>query len=215
MEDPEWFTDEVMEEQFTIHLEESLNLTDVRSGTHLAGFLIAEKEPLIGGVKNALRREWRNIVHSDDVKIAWANPNVYVITVESDLVAKKLIDRGPWYFHDDVFSLQEWPMNCSLDEIIPCKAAFWIQAHGIPLGQMTACNAKMLANRIGKEVLVEDPTKTGMRGFLRLRVEINTSRPLPLGFWLPRGQNERSWISLKYEGLRRFYTDVGGLGTPI
>lgn len=97
-------------------------------------------------------------------------------------MAKRLIDRGPWYIHDDVFFLQEWSMNCFLDEIILCKAAFWIQAHGIPFSQMTICNAKMLANRIKNEVLVEDQTKISMRGFLRLCVEINTSKPLPLGF---------------------------------
>lgn len=145
-------------------------------------------------------------------KLLGQTPKVYVITVESDQREKKLIDRGPWYVHNDVFSLQERSMNCSLDEIISCKATFWIQAHGIPFGQMTVCNAKMLANRINNEVLVEDPPKIYMLGFLRLRVEINTSIPLTLGFWLLRGQTECSWISLKYEGLRRFCHICGRLG---
>lgn len=73
--------EEFLAEQLTIHLENSLNLSNVCRGVSLVGFLIAEKEPLIGGAKAALRREWRHIIHSDDVKIA--NPNVYVITMET------------------------------------------------------------------------------------------------------------------------------------
>ncbi|CAL8999625.1 unnamed protein product [Prunus brigantina] len=87
--------EEFLAGQLTIHLENSLNLSDVRRGASPAGFLIAEKEPLIGGVEAAFRRQWRHIIHPDDVKIAWANPNVYVITVETENIAKKLIDCGP------------------------------------------------------------------------------------------------------------------------
>ncbi|KAH0995705.1 hypothetical protein GBA52_019569 [Prunus armeniaca] len=50
-----------------------------------------------------------------------------------------------------------------------------------------------------------------MRGFLKLRVEINTSIPLSLGFWLSMRQTERSWICLKYEGLIRFCHICGRL----
>ncbi|CAB4314845.1 unnamed protein product [Prunus armeniaca] len=194
--------EEFLAEQLTFHLENSLELTGIRRGVSLAGFLITEKEPLVGGVKNALRREWRNIIHTDDVKIAWANPNVYIITVESDEVAQKLIERGPWYVHDDVFSVQPWPDFCSLDEIIPCKATFWIQAHGFPLGQLTRNNAMLIAERIGRVIMVEDPAVTGTRGFLRMRVEVNTTKPLQVGFWLPRSNNDKSWISLRYESLK-------------
>ncbi|KAH0977194.1 hypothetical protein GBA52_026913 [Prunus armeniaca] len=155
--------EEFLAEQLTIHLENSLNLSDVHREVSLASFLIAEKEPLIGGVKAALRREWRHIIHSDDVKIAWANPNVYVITVETENIAKKLIQRGPWHVHDDVFSLQMWPECEALDEIIPNLATFWVQAHGIPLGQMTANNARIIGDRIGEVISVEDPATTGSR----------------------------------------------------
>ncbi|CAB4320352.1 unnamed protein product [Prunus armeniaca] len=204
--------EEFLAEQLTFHLENSLELTGIRRGVSLAGFLITEKEPLVGGVKNALRREWRNIIHTDDVKIAWANPNVYIITVESDEVAQKLIERGPWYVHDDVFSVQPWPDFCSLDEIIPCKATFWIQAHGFPLGQLTRNNAMLIAERIGRVIMVEDPAVTGTRGFLRMRVEVNTTKPLQVGFWLPRSNNDKSWISLRYESLKRFCFRCGRLG---
>ncbi|CAL9028493.1 unnamed protein product [Prunus brigantina] len=78
--------------------------------------MIDDKEPLMNGVKHALQREWQNIVHSDDVRIAWASPNVYTITLHTEVVAKKLMEWGPWFVHDDV--LDSGPRNSSrsLDE---------------------------------------------------------------------------------------------------
>ncbi|PQP91931.1 uncharacterized protein Pyn_25559 [Prunus yedoensis var. nudiflora] len=199
-------------DQLTIHLENSLGFFEDRRGVTLAGFLITEKEPQIGGVKIALQREWRNIVHSDDVKIAWASPNVYIITVASAVLAKKLMEKGPWHVHDDVFSIQPWPSNCALAEIHPNKATYWIQAHGIPLGMMTGRNALLIGGRIGTVIGIEDPAINGTRSFLRMRIEIDTTKPLQLGFWLPRGNGGRSWINLRYEGLRRFCFRCGRLG---
>ncbi|BFG20977.1 hypothetical protein CerSpe_072510 [Prunus speciosa] len=199
-------------DQLTIHLENNLDFTEDRRGIILAGFLITEKEPQIGGVKNALQREWRNIVHSDDVKIAWASPNVYVITAASFVVAKKLIEKGPWHVNDDVFSIQPWPQSSALAEIHPNKATYWIQAHGIPLGLMTGRNARLIGERIGSVIGVEDPATNGTRSFLRMRIEIDSTKPLLLGFWLPRANEERTWINLKYEGLRRFCFRCGRLG---
>ncbi|PQQ20127.1 uncharacterized protein Pyn_19042 [Prunus yedoensis var. nudiflora] len=199
-------------DQFTIHLENNLGLTEDRCGVTLAGFLITEKEPQIGGVKNALQREWRNIVHSNDVKIAWASPNVYIITAASTVVAKKLIEKGPWHVNDDVFSIQPWPQSSTLAEIHPNKATYWIQAHGIPLGLMTGRNARLIGERIGTVIGVEDPATNGTRSFLWMRIVIDATKPLQLGFWLPRANEGRTWINLKYEGLRRFCFRCGRLG---
>ncbi|KAH0990014.1 hypothetical protein GBA52_001497 [Prunus armeniaca] len=60
--------------------------------------------------------------------------------------------------------------------------------------------------------MVEDPAVTGTRGFLRMRVEVNTTKPLQVGFWLPRSNNDKSWISLRYESLKRFCFRCGRLG---
>lgn len=137
-------------------------------------------------MKNALIREWCILIHSDDVKILYANPNVYTVTVQSEVVAQKLIDQGHWYVNDDVFSLQKWQEYASLDEVIHNKATFWVQAHGIHLGQLTAANARKIEEKIGNCVAVEDPDVARIRGFLRMRLEVTTTSPLPVGFHLAR-----------------------------
>lgn len=129
--------DGLLTEQLRICLEENLNISDVRHGYGLAGFLILEKKPLASGVKHAFQREWKHIIHSDDVKIAWVSPNVYVITVNSEEISRKLIKKGPWFENNDVFAIQLWLKECTLEEITLNKATFWIQIHGFPLGFLT------------------------------------------------------------------------------
>ncbi|PQM35231.1 reverse transcriptase [Prunus yedoensis var. nudiflora] len=43
-----------------------------------------------------------------------------------------------------------------------------------------------------------------MRGFLHMRVQLDTSRPLQRGFWLPSHKSALSWVKFRYEGLHRF-----------
>ncbi|CAL9029314.1 unnamed protein product, partial [Prunus brigantina] len=50
--------------------------------------------------------------------------------------------------HDDVFSMQPWPDACSLEDINPYLASFWIQANGNPLGQMNAKNGTIITKKI-------------------------------------------------------------------
>lgn len=163
-------------------------------------------------MEHALQREWKHIVHSDDVKIAWASPNIYVITVNLEEISRKLIEKGPWFVKHDAFAIQSWPKECTLEEITTNKARFWIQIHGLPLGFLIASCARTIGEKIGKVIRVEDPALTGNRGFLRIRVEICTSNPLLMGFWLPRKNGERTWARFKYEGLKKFCHRCGRLG---
>ncbi|KAH7861053.1 hypothetical protein Vadar_021030 [Vaccinium darrowii] len=93
---------------------------------------------------------------------------------------------------------------------------FWVQIHGLPVEKLSRANAETIGSRLGKLMALET-SSAGFclsRGFLQVRVEINTSQPLPKGFWL-RGKagltNDR-WISFKFEKLPDFCYACGRLG---
>lgn len=65
---------------------------------------------------------------------------------------------------------------------------------------------------IGTVVEVEDPNRVGFRGFLRMRVEFDTRRPLATWIWLPKSNGSRSKIKLAYEDLKNFCYRCGRLG---
>ncbi|OMO67492.1 reverse transcriptase [Corchorus capsularis] len=61
---------------------------------------------------------------------------------------------------------------------------------------------------------VEDPISRGGlgRGFLRLRVGLEVSKPLVEGFWVPRQNREKVWAEVKYERLADFCYTCGRIG---
>lgn len=65
---------------------------------------------------------------------------------------------------------------------------------------------------IGSVLEVEDIDTVGFRGFIRLRIDIDATKPFPLGFFTPCPILGRRKIRLQYEGLRDFCTRCGWLG---
>ncbi|KAM0977287.1 hypothetical protein ACFX2I_020016 [Malus domestica] len=57
---------------------------------------------------------------------------------------------------------------------------------------------------------MEDPAKA--RGFLRVRVLVNTVNPLVNGCWLKRETNRETWVEFKYERLQDFCYRCGHIG---
>ncbi|KAM0997099.1 hypothetical protein ACFX2I_007011 [Malus domestica] len=63
---------------------------------------------------------------------------------------------------------------------------------------MTVMNARVIAERIDNVIMVEDSIATGTRGYLRIRVDLNTNMPLPIGF----GSHARMMILTGEDGRR-------------
>ncbi|KAM1612308.1 hypothetical protein ACFX1Z_000989 [Malus domestica] len=90
------------------------------------------------------------------------------------------------------------------------KVLFWIQIRGVPLYFISENNVRRLAAKIGEFVELEDTAKA--RGFLRVKVAVNTSNPLTTGCWLPRTNEKESWIEFRYERLQDFCYKCGRIG---
>ncbi|KAI7983776.1 hypothetical protein LOK49_LG15G01575 [Camellia lanceoleosa] len=84
---------------------------------------------------------------------------------------------------------------------------FWVQAHGLHFNKLTKKNSEIIGNHVGRLVRVEAHTAGLLLycSFLRIRVEVDTTKPLPQGFWLKRpSEGNDIWISYKFEKLSDF-----------
>lgn len=79
------------------------------------------------------------------------------------------------------------------------KVPFWVQLRGIPLNLSTEDNVRKIAREIGEIVEVDDLGRGC--GFLRVRVILDTTNPLPTGCWLARSGGRDSWVEFQYERL--------------
>jgi hypothetical protein len=100
------------------------------------------------------------------------------------------------------------------DEYDFSTSTFWTQVHGLPSAWMTEENLKCIGKTVGNviEVDFDEGSKGRYRRFIRLRIEIDISRPLNPGFFLPRPGLNDLWISLKYERLPEFCFSCGVIG---
>lgn len=82
--------------------------------------------------------------------------------------------------------------------------------------KLTRQNGEIIGRRIGNLLGVEALHDSILleRSFLRIRVEVDVTKPLPLGFILRlKGpQVKETWVSYKYEKLSDFCYDCGRIG---
>ncbi|BFG30758.1 hypothetical protein CerSpe_170320 [Prunus speciosa] len=181
---------------------DSLDLGGVQAGIMLAGTIIADKPPNREAAKGILKKAWSGF---SEAKIMEVKDKTFAITVSDATMAKRILDSGPWSVMGFSSSIQPWPSDLGIEEIQFHLIPLWVQAHGVPLKDMTTAKANRLGRFIGDVLQVEDPVQAGgLRGFLRVRVLVDISKPLPPGFGLPRSDLSKLWIAFCYEKLSNF-----------
>ncbi|KAB2623872.1 hypothetical protein D8674_037825 [Pyrus ussuriensis x Pyrus communis] len=173
-------------EDLVVHLEKSMDLSNMEQGIKLVGTALVNKT----------LNKWGGI---GEIEIKWVKDKTFIIIVNDESTTAKIIDQVPWAVMKQNFSVKRWPKELALEEIDMNKISFWIQIRGVPPYLSTEENIKRLASKIGEVKAMEDLAKT--RGFLRVKVEVDTGNPLTTGCWLPRGNNNESLIEFRYERL--------------
>ena len=79
---------------------------------------------------------------------------------------------------------------------------FWMQIHNIPPAFVTQETGETIGSTLGTVVQVADPEDDGTGGeFLRVRIKLDISRPLPRCCKLWNAGKLVGWVGLKFERL--------------
>ncbi|KAM2554971.1 hypothetical protein TB2_019051 [Malus domestica] len=97
-----------------------------------------------------------------------------------------------------------WPKYLAFEEIPSHLIVYWVQLHGVPLGQYSVENAKTIGEAYGEVLQVEDPFQylNGVWGFLHIHLQLDARKPIPTGFWLAREEEKPSRVEFYYETQR-------------
>ncbi|KAB2632609.1 hypothetical protein D8674_028856 [Pyrus ussuriensis x Pyrus communis] len=108
----------------------------------------------------------------------------------------------------------------ALEEVNMEMVSFWIQTRDVPSYLITEESVRRLASKIEEFNDLEDPAMA--RGFLRVKVTVNTEKALITGCWLPRDNNNETWVEFRYEDYRTFECsfepvkgDIAGYGEIV
>jgi hypothetical protein len=112
--------------------------------------------------------------------------NKYLFIVSHENHYKNIVNQGPWNIRNSLLLLQSWSSALSIDEVKLNLCAFWIQVHGLPLQYMTTLNAIRIGKKLRKILELDNDNSEGLicRQFIQFKIEIDTSLPLALGFYL-------------------------------
>ena len=82
---------------------------------------------------------------------------------------------------------------------------FWLQFHGLPIDQLTDETAIMIGNTVGN--VIHSQVKEELIGgdFLRIRVNVEITKPLCRGRKVLLETGREIWVSFKYEKIPNFY----------
>ncbi|KAI8012561.1 hypothetical protein LOK49_LG06G01408 [Camellia lanceoleosa] len=93
--------------------------------------------------------------------------------------------------------LQALITGSSVSEMEFSHCPFWVQVHGLPLDRMTRRNGQIIMSSIGSLIGVEGPHDDLLlyRSFLRIRVDIDVTKPHPIGRHSGYGPNLRTGVA--------------------
>ncbi|KAF4357228.1 hypothetical protein F8388_017440 [Cannabis sativa] len=157
-------------------------------------------------LKNFITKQWvgRFAVAISDYD---ASTDSYTVSFGCEGDLKRVLAKEPWNFHNlhMILCPPSVLQNATLESYT--LTPFWIQVFRLPFLSKTEALAKILGNMIGKFLEVfEDSLNEGWGPFLRMRVEIDVSKPLLRGSSLPRSSYDRYRQDFSKEGPWPFLT---------
>lgn len=130
-----------------------------------------------------------------------------------------VLKNSPSSIMGNLLVIQPLEIGKAISKMDFTHCLFWGQVHGLPMEKMTCPNGQIIAGNIGKLIRVEAPNEglSLSRSFLRIRVEMDVSLPLPKGFMFKRQtQNsyeiKETWVHFKYERLSDYCYARGRIG---
>ncbi|KAL4302920.1 hypothetical protein GQ457_10G010450 [Hibiscus cannabinus] len=123
---------------------------------------------------------------------------------------------GPWNFHKYWFALEQADPNRTIHDYSFLHMCIWVRIHNIPLSLMTAALARVLRALVGKVIMTDTRLEDGNMGeFMRVRVLLDTSKPIRRFVVLSRPDAKASMCPLQYERLPLFCHGCGLIGHSV
>lgn len=140
--------------------------------------------------------------------------NIFLFEFSSKLNRDKALDRQPWTVKGYALILKVWLAGCTWQEIDLMTFPVWIQIHGLPLERSNETTARAIMETVGEVLAIEGKKerKLWCVPYIRVKVLLDSRKPLPAGHQLQRYETVALWVPFKFERLAGFYYTCGMMG---
>ena len=171
-----------------------------KSQNNLLGKLISSKVIGFNTVRDVVGKAWRP---SFPLEVKRLEGNLFLFSFHHEADLLKAFRRRPWSIRGGHLILKKWSSDLAWKEVDFSLSSLWVQVHGLPPLWQSECNLKAIGSKVGNVIEVDFAGEgdSGWKRFTRIMVDVDISKPLILGVFLPRPKLSDLWISLKYEKI--------------
>ncbi|KAF5442303.1 hypothetical protein F2P56_034974 [Juglans regia] len=164
--------------------------------------------------KEAFKRMMKNVWYpSGSFQIYDMGENLFLAACSSRGEKERILSNGPWTFGNSLVICTNYDGTLQITKVPMFLASFWVRMYDLPLDGMNARAVRKIAATLGD---VEDvdliETRPGWGEYVRVRISLDISKPLPRGKRVVVGETDYVWVRFKYEKLPQFCYYCGLLG---
>ena len=120
---------------------------------------------------------------------------------------------GPWCFDNNLLLLYRWKKGLTSTNISFTHSPFWVQIWGLPFEHMSLDVGKEIDSKLGTFMEVDRHSwQSDQAKFMRVHMELEIDKPLRRGAYIVSSEEERLWLTFKYERLPTVCFICGKLG---
>ncbi|XVF71961.1 hypothetical protein PTKIN_Ptkin12aG0082300 [Pterospermum kingtungense] len=175
----------------------------------LLGKLIINRASNLEAMRNVLAKAWRL---KSTLTITEVGEKVFVFQFEDAVEKDRVLLGQPWTFNKSLLVLNDFDSSMFPEKVNMNWCPFWVQVHGLPLDLMNEKIGIVIGETIGEIMEVETDWEQQAWGrWLRIRVNIDVSKPLKRGSKITRTGGGKHLVAFRYEKLPDFCYMCGKL----
>lgn len=149
----------------------------------------------------------------EDVAIEGLGDNQFIFFFTSEEDKVRILVGSPWHYDNSLLLLIEPKGMGEIAKLDFSKATFWVQIHNIPIVCMNQESAFQLGCKIGRVKEIDlGATGNCLGKFIRVRVEVDITKPLEKGILVDIDEQEAIPLILRYERMPDYCYDCGKIG---
>ena len=193
-----------MEKPFFDEVEDSkvdLTRDKKKTGTALAAKFFTRRNVNVEAVARTFLPIWRT---RGNFEVSDGKDNVVLVSFEMDVDAEKVIQGQLWAFDRHLVALQRYDGSVPIQNLVFQTSIFWVQIHNLPFSLLTVEATLSIGETIGKVYQPKDTSEMRGGSFMRVRVEVDITKPLCRGRKISWDQSSEGWAAFMYERLPNF-----------
>ena len=168
----------------------------------LAGKFLTKRTLNVDAVARTFKPLWKP---AGELKIRDIGESILLFEFEDVLDLERVLEYEPWSFDKSLVVFKKAADVESIPFLEFDRVTFWVQIHNVPEKSLNHETGETIGRKIGSVIQVADTEDDGAGGeFLRVRVAVDITKPLPRCCKLWAEGNHVGWVGIRYERLPNF-----------